>query len=294
MNFEPVTISPADLRRLLASSNGDAALLYLYIHGGNAPEQAEQALNMNQSRYSCAAAILRQLGLWPEERRVTIAPGERPSYSERDVMEAMDTDTSFRALYGEVQRLLGRSLNTEELKILLGFIRYLGLPGEVVSILVSYCRDRARQMGHLRNPSLRAIEKEAYHWAEQGIDTLEEAVGYIHTQNLRHSRLSNLMRLLQIRGRALTPAEDRYAQSWLEMNLSDEVISLAYERTCINTGGLNWPYMNKILTSWHQAGLTTADQIRSGDRKPNTKHQPGERALDPEEQAAIARLLQEG
>ena len=294
MNFDPVTVPPADLRRLLAGASGDAALLYLYIHGGNAPEGAEQALHMTASRYSCAAATLRQLGLWPEERRIRIAPGERPSYSERDVLEAMDTDSSFRALYGEVQRLLGRSLNTEELKILLGFIRYLGLSGEVISVLVSYCRDRARQKGHLRNPSLRSIEKEAYRWAEQGLDTLEEAAAYIHTQNIRNSRLSALMRLLQIRGRVLTPAEERYAQSWLDMGLSDEVISMAYERTCINTGGLNWPYMNKILTSWHQAGLKTADQIRSGDRKPNTKHQHGERALDPEEQAAIARLLQEG
>ncbi len=294
MNFDPVSISSADLRRLLAGCSGDAALLYLYIHAGNAPDQGEQALNMTPSHYSCAAATLRQLGLWPEARPISIAPGERPNYSERDVMEAMDTDSSFRALYGEVQRLLGRSLNTEELKILLGFIRYLGLPGEVISVLVSYCRDRARQKGSLRNPSLRAIEKEAYRWAELGIDTLEEAAAHIHTQNVRNSRLANLMRLLQIRGRSLTPAEERYAQSWLEMGLPDEVISLAYERTCINTGGLNWPYMNKILTSWHKAGLQTADQIRSGDRKPNTKNQPGERALDSEEQAAIARMLQEG
>lgn len=294
MNFDPVTVSSADLRRLLAGASGDAALLYLYIHAGNDPVNAAQALQLTPSRYSCAAATLRQLGLWPEDRRISIAPGERPNYSERDVLEAMDTDTSFRALYGEIQRLLGKSLNTEELKILLSFIRYLGLPGEVISILVSYCRDRARQKGSLRNPSLRTIEKEAYRWAEQGIDTLEEAAAYIHSQNVRNSKLAHLMGLLQIRGRSLTPAEERYAQSWLDMALPDEVLTMAYERTCINTGGLNWPYMNKILTSWHQAGLKTADQIRGGDRKPNTKNQPGERALDPEEQAAIARLLQEG
>ncbi len=294
MNFDSITIPAADLRRLLAGASGDAALLYLYIQAGNDPQQAEQALKMPGQRYGCAAATLRQLGLWPEERRVLIAPGERPQYSERDVLEAMDSDTSFRAIYGEVQRLLGRSMNTEELKILLGFIRYLGLPGEVISVLVSYCRDRARQKGSLRNPSLRAIEKEAYRWAEQGIDTLEEAAAHIHAQNVRQSKLSHLMGLLQVRGRNLTAAEERYAQNWLEMDLSDEIISLAYERTCINTGGLNWPYMNKILTTWHQAGLTTADQVRSGDRKPNAKHQPGQRALDPEEQAAIARMLQEG
>lgn len=292
MNMDSIMIPPDHLRRLLASASGDAALLYLYIYSGGAAEQAESALQMTASRYSCAAAVLRQLGLWPEEKRSHILSGERPNYSEKDVMDAMDTDGAFRLLYGEVQRLLGKGLNTEELKILLSFDRYLGLPTEVISILVSYCKDRARQRGSLRNPSLRTIEKEAYRWAEQGIDTLEEAAAYIHTQNTRDSKIGHLKHLLQIRGRRLTQAEERYAQSWLDMDLSDEVITMAYERTCINTGGLNWNYMNKILTSWHQAGLKTPDQIKSGDRKPGSR--TGERKLDPEEQAAIARMLQEG
>ena len=294
MNTDRIEISPADGRKLLSAASGDAALLYIYVHSGNAPAAAEQELNMSPARYQCAAATLRQLGLWPEERRCPIAPGERPSYSETDVMQAMDRDASFRLLYGEVQRLLGRTLNTEELKILLGFDRYLGLPAEVISVLVSYCKDRARQKGSLRNPSLRTIEKEAYAWAEQGIDTLEEAAAYIQGQNARRSRMSHLMQLLQIRGRSLTAAEERYAAAWLEMDLDDEAISMAYERTCLNTGGLNWAYMNKILTSWHNAGLRTAADIRARDHKPNTGNRTGERTLDPEEQAAIARMLQEG
>lgn len=293
MNIESVTIPAGDLRRLLGSLSGDAALLYLYIHSGNDAASAEKELQMTPSRYSCAAATLRQLGLWPEEKRSPILSGERPNYSEQDVLEAMDHDQSFRLLYGEVQRLLGRSLNTEELKIILSFVRYLGLPGEVISVLISYCKDRARQKGSLRNPSLRTIEKEAYRWAEQGIDTLEEAAVYIHTQNVRHSRLANLMRLLQIHGRSLTQAEERYAQSWLAMELPDEVITMAYERTCINTGGLNWNYMNKILTSWHQAGLKTADAIRAGDRKqPVPKGASGQ--LGQAELEAIQRVLREG
>ena len=98
----------------------------------------------------------------------------------------MDADTDFRGLYGEVQRLLGRTLNTEELKILLGFVRYLGLPGDVISVLICYCKERARQRGSIRNPSLRTVEKEAYAWAERGIDTVEEAAAFISAQNVRN------------------------------------------------------------------------------------------------------------
>ena len=292
MIAQSITIPESELRGLLGTASPEAALLYLYIHGGNDPRKAEQELHVSASRLSCAAATLRQLGLWPEERPSRVAPGERPDYTERDVLNAMDQDTSFRSLYGEVQRLLGRSLNTEELKILLGFVRYLGMPADVISVLVCYCKDRARRKGSNRNPSLRTIEKEAYAWAERGIDTMEEAAAFIQTQNVRNSRLSQLMAILQIRGRSLTAAEERYAQSWLDMGFEDDAVAMAYERTCLNTGGLNWAYMNKILQRWHEQGLHSAESIRSGDRKPEYKSD--RRQLDDDETAAIKRMLQEG
>ena len=235
---------------------------------------------------------MRQLGLYADDKPSRIAPGERPYYSEQDVLKA-DYDPDFVRLREEVQRLLGKSMNIEELKILLGFVRYLGMTPDVISVLVSYCKERARQKGHLRNPSLRTIEKEAYHWAEQGIDTVEEAIAYIQNQNVRNSRLSRLMGILQIRGRNLTAAEERYAQSWLDMGMDEEMLSMAYERTCLNTGGLNWAYMNKILQRWQEQGFHTAEEVRSGDHKGNVpKGASGQ--LGAAELEAIQRVLREG
>ena len=293
MMTEPVKISQSDMRKLLSAASPDGALLYIYLQGGNCLETAEKDLNLNPSRLNFAAATLRQLGLIHDDRPSHIAPGERPSYSEQDVLEAMDQDNSFRGLYGEVQRLLGRSLNTEELKILLGFVRYLGMTPELVSVLVCYCKERARQRGSLRNPSLRTIEKEAYAWAERGIDSVEAAAAFIQAQNVRNSRLHRLMNILQIRGRSLTAAEERYAQSWLDMGTDEEMISMAYERTCLNTGGLNWAYMNKILQRWHEQGFHTAEDVRSGDQKGGMpKGASGQ--LGAAELEAIQRVLREG
>ena len=291
MNIESIQLQRADVQKLLGAANADAALLYIYLKAGNPMAEAEKQLHLSAERIRCAGAILRQLGLYSEETHTHILAGERPSYSERDVLEASDTDSSFRSLCGEVQRVLGRSLNTEELKILLGFVRYLGLPGDVISVLVCYCKDRARQRGNLRNPSLRTIEKEAYAWAERGIDSMEEAAAFIQTQNLRSSRLYKLQGLLQIRGRSLTAAEERYADKWIEMGFDDAVTTMAYERTCLNTGGLNWAYMDKILQRWHEAGLHTAEEVRNGDRKPATKGASGE--LGQAEKEAIKRILSE-
>ena len=294
MNMESVIFDAAEVRKLLGAASGDGALLYIYLKAGNLPNDAAQVLNMSEARFNCAMATLRQLGLWQEEKQQRILAGERPVYSERDVLEADSSDFEFKALRGEVERLLGRNLNTEELKILLGFIRYLGLPADVISVLICYCKDQARQRGSLRNPSLRTIEKEAYAWAEQGIDNLEEAAAFIQARNVRHSRMSRLKDQLQVRGRNLTAAEERYAQSWLEMGFEDEVIAMAYERTCLNTGSLKWPYMDKILQRWHEAGLHTAEAVRNGDRKPGTAAPQGQRQLDADEQAAIQRMLREG
>lgn len=293
MMTEELKISQKDMRLLLSAASPDAALLYLYTRSGNDWKNAGAELHMSESRLGCAEATLRQLGLMLDDRVSHIAPGERPSYSERDVLQAMDGDGDFRGLYGEVQRLLGRSLNTEELKILLGFVRYLGMTPELVSVLVCYCKDRARRKGSLRNPSLRTIEKEAYAWAERGIESVEDASAFIQNENVRNSRIARLMNLLQIRGRNLTGAEERYAKAWLDMDLSEELISMAYERTCLNTGGLNWAYMNKILQRWHDQGLRTAEDVCTGDRKGSlpkgASGQLGEAELE-----AIQRVLREG
>ena len=294
MITEEVKIPQGDVRKLLSAASPDAALLYIYIQSGNRPEDAESALQLSASRASCAGATLRQLGLWPEETARYLPTGERPAYTEQDVSHALQGDRSFMALRDELQRLMGRVLNTEELKIILGFVRYLGLPSDVISVLVCYCRDRARQRGNLRSPSLRTIEKEAYAWAEKGIDTVEAAAAFIQSQNVRNSRMHRLMNILQIRGRSLTAAEEKYAAGWLEMGFDEESISMAYERTCLNTGGLNWNYMNKILQRWHQQELHTGEAVRNGEHRPGAVQKGDKRQLDADEIAAIQRMMQEG
>ena len=293
MMTESVTISQTDMRKLLSAASPDGTLLYLYLQSGNRLETAEKDLNMTASRLNCAAAMLRQLGLLEEQRPSRIAPGERPSYTDEDVYKMMDYDMAFKGLYEEVQRLLGRSLNTEEIKILLGFVRYLGLDYDVISILVSYCKAKAERKGRKRRIGLRTIEQEAYAWAEKGIDTIEEAAAFIQMQNQRQSRVGRLMQILQIYGRNLTAAEERYANSWLDMGMEEEAIAMAYERTCLNTGGLNWAYMNKILQRWHSQGLHTAEEIRNGDQRGGVpKGASGQ--LGAAELEAIHRVLQEG
>lgn len=270
-----VTIEEADLRRLLGAADPDAALVYLYLRGGGDAADAAGALRLPAHRADRAMASLRQLGLAPEPQSRVLLPDTRPEYTEADVKDALrDPSGRFALLLGETQRRLGRVLSTEELKILLSMVNYLGLPTEVVGVLITYCIERARARGGARLPGLRTIEKEAYVWADRGIDTLEEAAAYMQANLERQTRAGRIRSVLQIENRRLTAGEEKYILSWLDMGFGEEEIALAYERTCMNTGSLRWPYMNSILTSWHSQGLLTVEQILAGDGRDRKKPTP--------------------
>ena len=284
-------IEKEHVHKLLCAQNADAALLYLYLKNGADPALAAEKLGYSQPRHAVASATLRQLGLLCEEKQVRL-PGEQPRYTEQDVIDTMNTDMDYRALRGEIERILGKTIKTEEDKILIGFTRYLGLTPEVIILLVCHCKEEARKKGRKHAPGLHQIEKEAYKWADMGLDTMEEAAAYVKQQQLRYSQIGRIMEILQIRGRNLTAPEKRYIKQWLEMGFEEEAIGLAYERSCLNTGGLAWPYMNKILLSWHEQGLHTAQEIR-GERKPVVP-QGASGQLGDAELAAIQRLMKEG
>ena len=260
-----VVITAQTVRKLLAAGNGDSALLYLC----RAAELSDVATGFTEARLDCAAALLRQLGLDESRSPRFLQAEERPVYTEEDVRRQMELPrTGFRKLVGEVQRCMGRVLNDEELKSLLTMTEYLGLPGEVVNVLVHYCVERGRTRGAGRMPSMRIIEKQGYRWADEQIDTLEKAAAFIQHENKKNTRQGELCELLGITGRRLTPAEERYLLAWADMGFANDAISLAYEKTCENTGGLTWRYMHSILERWNSQGLYTADQIRALDRKP--------------------------
>lgn len=299
MQSRELKLDRQEIRKLLGASNGDAALLYLYIKAGYPLDQAAANLRISEQRISCALAVLRQLDLLPAPtpQRIQLAP-EKPVYTEQDVLQEVHRGTEFAMLVQEAQRRLGRVLSTEELKILLSLTDYLGLPLDVVSMLITYCIQKNRVRGVQRAPSIRTIEKEAYHWHDNGIDTLEEAAAYTQSQLMLQGRIGEIRNTMQLEGRRLTMAEEKYVVSWLSMGFGKQEIHLAYERTCLNKGALVWPYMNRILQSWHEQGLHTIDQIESQDsgaaaRKPAPAARSESPAVSPMGKAAIARLLAE-
>lgn len=297
--MQGVALTSEELRKLLSCGCPDAVALYLYRKAEQPLETALDALHFTVPQMVGATECLKQLGLWESAPRPTLQP-ERPVYSEVDLNRALRS-ASFKKLVGEAQRMLGRTVSTEELKTLLGFSDYLHLPADVIGLLLSYCVERNRRKG-IRSPSMHTIEKEAYHWADENIDTLEAASFYVQSQLQLHSRIQQLRLHMQIEQRRLTSQEEQYLTSWIQMGFPDQAIHLAYARTCEKTGGLRWAYMNSILKSWHEKNLHTPQEIAAGDVAPTVSQAKGKQAayqrhgdkLTPLAQRAVQKALAEG
>jgi len=274
-------------RLLAAAADGDAALYYLWLCAG---EDAAPC-PLSGQRLSHARALLEQLGLLPREER-PLERETRPVYSEQAVTKSL-ADREFQMLVGETQRQLGRVLSTEEIKCLLSIYDYLRLPGEVVSLLISYCIRRAQSRGG-RLPNMRTIEKEAYFWADQGIDTVPAAVAHVQKKLLEQQRTVSMARVLQITDRRLTPAEEKYVRQWLDWGFPEKTVQMAYERTCLNTGGLKWPYLNAILKSWQEKGLHTPEEVSAGDGAAPAAGSKKKPAVSEMEREAIKKLMGSG
>jgi len=302
---ETVSMSLAAAEKLIASGRGDAALLYIYIlrnNGHFSAEEAEKELKM-KSKLSSALAELARLGLVsapyeshlarpePEEPSAPEEEPGRPSepekaggpkalqrrdappeYSVADIKQGMDEGSGFKQVVEEVQQRLGRVLSGGELTILFGIYDYLGLPAEVIVLLLSWCvEEQERKYGEGKRPTLRAVEKEAYVWAHRERVTLEAANAYIKKKNQSRKKSEEIKGRLGIRGRPLSPTEEKYITAWLEMGFDTDAIEEAYDRTIVNKKELIWPYINRIFESWHKKGLHTLAEIRSGDLKAEQK-----------------------
>lgn len=269
-----ITITADVADRLLALRSADAVLLYLYfLRRGAAPDQKALAALGLQTPVSACMELLARAGLiqLPEaDAAVPVPPqqaSEIPEYTAEEVLSRTERDECFRSLLRETADRLGRPLSGADMKILFGIYDYLGLPADVILLLLNWCiRETQRKFGPGRLPTLRQIEKEAYLWAREELFSLELADRYLQTRSTRHSECGEIAGLLGIRDRSLSVTEEKMIVSWLDMGFRREAILLAYDKTVLKKGELAWRYMNRILESWHQKGLHTIPEIEAGDR----------------------------
>lgn len=298
------SISAQAVDRLVAAHDGDVALLYLYIvrNGGYDEEQAAAALCRTLQQIREAEEKLRRMELplpcvplkaaaKEQPFRPIDPPEEPPQYTAEDLSRRSREDPNFSAILAEAARVFGRNLSGNDMRVLFGIYDYLGLPTEVIFMLLHYCAEQYEERyGSSRRPSARAVDKLAYQWAGLEIMTLEQAEAHITAQKARRGALGRIKTVLNIYGRELTGSEEKYISSWLDMGFREDAIAIAYDRTVTQTNALKWPYMNKIMLSWHEKGLHTAAEIEEKDgRRPAARKTPEE--VKPVDMDALRKII---
>ena len=285
---EGVTLTGQAASRLLERGDGDAALLYLALlrrRGAVPPRSLAGELRWDRLRIEAAEGTLRELGLVaPAAQELPPEPAEeKPAYRQADIADRLEGSAEFRGLTAEVERKLGKKLTAPDVGVLLGLNDYLGLPADVIYLLVCHCAERVqRRYGPGRRPGMKQIEREGYAWARRGIDSQGAAAEYLKNYARRQERVPQYMRVLGLGERAPAASEEKYLTVWQEMGFPPETVALAYDKTVFKCHELKWPYLNGILKRWHEAGLHAPEEVEAGDggRKPQEKSAGGTSAWE--------------
>ncbi|MDL2289062.1 DnaD domain protein [Oscillospiraceae bacterium OttesenSCG-928-F05] len=264
-------LSDGTLETLLRLKSGGAALLYLYIQhkqGRFDPAACAEALAMDPKDILVQLDLLEKSGLVTRGGEAPELPEVLPGYSARDIDGVLQGDTAFNGIVAYTKQRLGRPLTTNDISTLLGLYDSLGLPAGVIMLLVGFiCERDLRRYGPGHRITLRQIEREAFRWSRDGILTETGADAYIQKQMEREEDFFRIRGILMITGRAPTKSEASYMEKWLSLGLCDGLIEAAYDRTVLQTGGLKWGYMNKILESWAEKGIRTVEEIETKDSR---------------------------
>ena len=278
---QPNIVLPAQQAdRLIGRGDGDAALLYLCLlraDRGVTAQELQRRLKWSQLRLHAAETALQELGLIdrPPEQKPPEPAQERPVYTADDLTDLLTGDAGFRMLVPQTEEKLGKRLKTADLQILAGLYDDLGLPADVIYLLVCHCVARSEERyGPGRRPTLRQIEKEGYHWAQRGLFDQESASRYLRDWNVRRSAMSRYMQVLGLGDRRPVESEERYITDWMDKGFPPETVALAYDKTVFYKKQLEWRYLNGILRRWHENGWHTEEEVRQSDsRKPSRREE---------------------
>lgn len=260
-------ISAETADALFAAHDGDMALFCLYLarHPEADDEQAAAALCRTTGEIAAAREKLGRI-LHTGSRAGKVPPAdEEAQYPGSDIVSTCK-QKAFEPILAEMTRILGATPSRAYLNTLVDIYDRLGMPPEVIMLLLNYCDAETRRLwGSGRRPTPRSISEEAYRWANRDIMTMELAEKYIAQKESQNEDKNRITALLGIRGRNLSPSETKHLEQWLEMGFPDDVIYAAYDRTVTKLGTLNWAYMSGILRKWHAAGLHELPQIEEAE-----------------------------
>ena len=191
-------------------------------------------------------------------------------------------DEGLAELIEECARLMDRdSLSTEDVKIITSLTTETTLSPEYILALAAFLKSMLSDGKRLSAKKLRA---EAEKLIAKDIDTLEGLEAYIKDKSEQMADEWEYRRALQMWSRPFSSSERDYIKQWAHVyGFSTAIVTEAYEITVINTHGVSFPYMDTLLTDWHNAGCKTLAECKARREQTGTalKTERAEKAAGP-------------
>ena len=252
-------------------------VLVALIENGGCIESAKMLAELSgttEVRAVSTLTLLTEMGLIAPEDEMTsqggiveefeyrIREGEIEAQSARVVAKTI-RDGNLSEMISECAVIFEEpALSSEHTAILTALYTQYGLSPEYILTLASYMATKGK-------PNASTLKNKAISLHKRGIDTVEELERYIGDLERENTADWELKRLFGIKGRNLSDAELTYFRRWCdEFDFTTEIVSAAYDICSVATGGkLSLPYMDKILSEWHEAGCKTLDECRRHEEK---------------------------
>lgn len=190
-------------------------------------------------------------------------------YDSAEVAKAISENEVLSELALVAQTMLGKPLNTQDTVTLYSFYDELGFQPEIILLLLEHCVSKGKT-------NMKYIEKTAIAWHEAKLFTAEAVTQYLENAKEKSTYMYNVRRKLGLTDRKITSREENYIKKWQsEYQMSEDMVSLAYEYCVMQINKLSFQYIDKILERWHNQNITTvaAAQKDSEDFKSRNNNQ---------------------
>ncbi|MBE6573623.1 MAG: DnaD domain protein [Ruminococcaceae bacterium] len=253
------------LEKLGVASEKELKTLILLSSLEDSVEELEtqaEAIGISKSELDSAlsfwkgAGVISAVDSRPEKQLVkkVARHADAPNYSGEELARIIE-ENGLSYVIDECQHIMGKVFNMTEINRIAALGSYLGLSGDYILTLFSYCAEHDKA-------SLKYAEKMAYNLYDRGINTSEALDEYIRAEEQKRSLENKLRTIFGWGSRALTPTEKKYITQWCdEYSYTADIITEAYNITVENTGKPALPYLSKILANWYSKGYKTLDDV---------------------------------
>ncbi len=180
-------------------------------------------------------------------------PYKRPVYTETQ-LEELRQGGDMSMILDAIEVYLGRLLTPQDLSLVAFLSDKLHFSGDLILHLYEYCVGKNKKKWEY-------IEKVAISWHQEGIDTVAKAQEY----SIIYDTCFNVVNKVFSLGRMPIGPERDFIRKWSSWKLSTELLEEACNRTIMNISKPDFKYTDRILESWHTAGVTTLAEVKALD-----------------------------